>query len=103
MMTTTTMNRKSNLSKPKIRRTVTFYAVCWIIGIGILLHWWGGVASADTHNEQYTVQSGDTLWNIAQSHMSSMDTRVAVDELMRVNHINQAYIYPGENIVLPQK
>jgi hypothetical protein len=102
-MMTTTVARTSTLSKPNTRRTVTLYAICWIIGIGILLHWWGGVASADTHNGHYTVQSGDTLWNIAQSHMSSMDTRVAVDELMRVNHISQANIYPGEYIVLPQK
>lgn len=82
---------------------MVLYAVCWTIGIGLLLHWWGGVASADTRSGHYAVHVGDTLWSIAQSQMTGVDTRAAVNELVQMNHLEHSEIYPSESIVVPGK
>lgn len=85
----------------KARKVLVFYAVGWTIGIAVLFHLWGSMASADSHVRTYVVNSGDTLWSIAQHDMSATDTRAAVDQLMQVNHLKSASLNPGQKIRIP--
>ncbi len=51
----------------------------------------------------YVVQEGDSLWSIADEHMSvSFDSHnTYIEEVMRVNHMQTAQIYPGDLIAIP--
>ena len=46
----------------------------------------------------YEVQSGDSLYEIAKKHGTT------VDELVKLNNIkDKKYIYPGQKLLLPGK
>lgn len=48
------------------------------------------------------VQSGDTLWSIAETYMpADMDLRHAVYKLCLINDIENNYIYAGQIIQVP--
>lgn len=48
------------------------------------------------------IQSGDTLWNIAQTYMpDNMDTRKAVYQLCSINDISADQLYAGMTIQVP--
>jgi hypothetical protein len=50
----------------------------------------------------YVVRSGDTIWGIARREAGPReDPRPLVDRLIRVNHIRDALISPGQRLVLP--
>jgi nucleoid-associated protein YgaU len=50
----------------------------------------------------YLVQPGDTVWGIASRHAGrAADPRPLVDRLIRVNHLRDALISPGQRLVLP--
>jgi hypothetical protein len=52
-------------------------------------------AAADISYATYRVQSGDTLWTIAQTHQTS------VARLKKINAIRSPRIYPGQKIMVP--
>lgn len=63
-------------------------------------------ASAHTSYKYYTsirVESGDTLWNIAQENMSCeySDIQEYIDEVCTINHITENDIHSGEYITIP--
>ncbi|MFL6162309.1 MAG: LysM peptidoglycan-binding domain-containing protein [Jatrophihabitantaceae bacterium] len=47
-----------------------------------------------------TVQSGDTLWSIAQRAEPHSDPRLVVDHLRQVNHLNSVVLSPGQTLKL---
>jgi LysM domain len=100
-MTNAVRLKNTSINHAHRRRIILSYAVCWAIGIGLMLHWWGGVASADSRSGHYTVHAGDTLWSIAQTKMHGVDSRLAVNEIMKTNHMDKADIQPGDKIILP--
>lgn len=55
--------------------------------------------------EQYlivSIESGDTLWDIAQSNSPDhMDTRKVIYQIKQVNDLDNGYIYPGQTIKIP--
>lgn len=52
---------------------------------------------------EYVVDSGDTLWGIAQRHVeSSLDPRAVVLTIQNLNGLNGAVIHPGQVLLLPQ-
>ncbi|GGE57082.1 hypothetical protein GCM10011391_39980 [Pullulanibacillus camelliae] len=62
-------------------------ALCLSIGISS-----AAFASTDT----YTVKSGDTLWDIAQSH------NLSVNQLKTYNHLESDIIFPNQQLGLAQ-
>lgn len=54
-----------------------------------------------THVE-YTVLSGDTLWDIASEHvLPGDDIRVLIDDIKRSNDLASSVIVPGQVLRIP--
>ena len=51
--------------------------------------------------EVVTVQPGDTLWGIAESHASSLDTRLVMDWIEGENALVNGTLVPGSRLVVP--
>ncbi|QOX62758.1 LysM peptidoglycan-binding domain-containing protein [Anoxybacterium hadale] len=48
------------------------------------------------------VQSGDTLWDLAQEFgPEGKDTRMVIHEICRINELQANDIYPGQKILIP--
>lgn len=48
------------------------------------------------------VQEGDTLWKIAREHQrEGQDTRALIYGIRKINDLNTAQIYPGQQIKIP--
>ncbi|WP_448004184.1 LysM peptidoglycan-binding domain-containing protein [Agromyces bauzanensis] len=51
--------------------------------------------------EYVTVHQGDSLWDIAESIAPQGDPRVVIDEIMRLNGLDEASLEPGQRLALP--
>ena len=51
------------------------------------------------HN--YTVQAGDTLWNLAKEYNNDDNYKNYIKEVKSINHLNSDKIKSGEKIVIP--
>jgi LysM repeat protein len=49
----------------------------------------------------YRVQSGDTLWNIAEVVTPDGDARDMVSQIKRLNDLESSVIYPGQVLAVP--
>jgi hypothetical protein len=50
----------------------------------------------------YVVRPGDTVWSIVgREAVRGADPRPLVDRLIRLNHLRDAVIRPGQRLVLP--
>lgn len=62
--------------------------------------------SGDTHFTEpaqeivYTVQHGDTLWNIAEKHVSDNENILEVIHDIKKNNDITSEIHPGQQIIL---
>jgi hypothetical protein len=48
-----------------------------------------------------TIQSGQTLWDVATSEAPSSAPQAVVDRIQELNNISDAALYPGERLVVP--
>ena len=66
-----------------------------------------GGAAADaglqgpTSFEYVTIGQGDSLWALAESIAPDGDPRVLVDEIIRLNGLDDAVVEPGQRLALP--
>ena len=51
--------------------------------------------------EYVTVHQGDSLWAIAESVSPHGDPRVVIDEIIRLNGLDDAVVEPGQRLALP--
>lgn len=51
--------------------------------------------------EVVTVQAGDTLWGIAESHADNLDTRLVMDWIEGENALGNGALVPGSRLVVP--
>ena len=50
----------------------------------------------------YTVEYGDTLWDIAADHRTDMDIRKVIWDIKQVNDLpNDKHIQPGDELKIP--
>lgn len=91
------------------RKFISFLAIILtiiIVSTTILLTRDNKVYSS-IYKENYismNIKEGDTLWNIAINHMpKGYDVRKMVFEIIELNNIENASIYPGDSIKLPIK
>lgn len=65
----------------------------------------GGLALADTNQvevEYYTIQSGDSLWNIAQKYLGNGNDYTKIFEANKEVIKDPDLIYPGQKIRIPK-
>ena len=51
--------------------------------------------------EYVTVHQGDSLWAIAESVSPHGDPRIVIDEIIRLNGLDDAEVEPGQRLALP--
>jgi hypothetical protein len=51
--------------------------------------------------EYVTIGQGDSLWALAESIAPDGDPRVLVDEIIRLNGLDDAVVEPGQRLALP--
>jgi LysM repeat protein len=63
----------------------------------------GGAAgsSSATPLAKITVVGGETLWSVAKEIAPNSDPRDVVTDIMSVNRLSSADIYPGERLAIP--
>ena len=56
------------------------------------------------HYDNYFVENGDTLWEIAKELTGEeMDVRIAINSIIELNEIESSdNIYPGQKLILPR-
>ncbi|MDP3207601.1 MAG: LysM peptidoglycan-binding domain-containing protein [Rhodoglobus sp.] len=101
-------------SRPKLRltkrgRAVLMFLAATPIVIGVLLfalNGGGATASLDTSVEPFqhvTVASGQSLWQVAESLAPTADPRDVITDLMRLNGLESANVYAGQELAVPAK
>ncbi|MCW2725313.1 MAG: LysM peptidoglycan-binding protein [Frankiales bacterium] len=60
-----------------------------------------GTAQAGPALTQTTVQPGDTLWSVALRIAPDNDPREVIDQIRRINHLEQAGLRAGQQLLLP--
>lgn len=74
----------------------------WSFSVALHVHQGGGVADAAAKPSKYMVQSGESVWSIAEKFGRQRDPRVIVDEIEQLNHLNgYDTIQPGQVLVIP--
>lgn len=59
--------------------------------------------SADSPSVPYTVDSGDTLWDIAtRNYPSTEDPRVVIENIREENSLEGYVLQPGQHLNLPR-
>ncbi len=60
-----------------------------------------GATAAAADFQQITVQAGDTLWSVASALAPQNDPRDVVAQIRRINHLPDAQIQIGQQLLLP--
>ncbi len=86
-------------------RFIIFVVIFTVLAIGLINTVLGGYNASSLTVREYieiTVESGDTLWNIASEYMSAdNDVRHAIYTLCEINDISSGDIYPGQVLTVP--
>lgn len=65
----------------------------------------GGGATAGSHAgatfERVTVESGQSLWQLAEQVAPAADPRDVIAAIMQVNRMASSDVYPGQELALP--
>lgn len=104
-MRTSDHRRKKYRIKSKFR-----FITSLVIMAGLFLGVFGAITGINVSTaltqpeyEQVYINSGDTLWNIANEYKSeNTDTRKAIYEICRVNDIEASDLQPGMVISVPE-
>ena len=88
--------------RPLVLRLLVVAAV--VVAVFLLLASAGSADELPAPTTTYVVSAGDTLWEIAASVApAGADVRDTVDELIALNTLDSATIYPGQAILVPQQ
>lgn len=76
---------------------------CFIVAVAVLVS--GYTATKVVTYKTYTVAAGETLWEIASTHMKQQDktrdVRELVFDIAEYNNLRNRQLQPGDVIVIP--
>ena len=75
------------------------WALAMVLGSGGAAAETGSLGS--TAFQYVTVGAGESLWAIAESIAPNDDPRVVIDEIIRLNGLDDALVEPGQRLALP--
>lgn len=96
--------KKKYRIKSKIRFTLFMtFAILIVFSVsGTIIGAFNAESLTKPVYSEINVQSGDTLWNLAQEFgPDSKDIRVVVHEICKINDITADSIHPGQKILIP--
>ena len=85
---------------PWLLRALLVLALATALWLGVTRVAYGG---GPTGSETLTVQAGQSLWSIAATRYPDDDTRDRVSQIVELNHLGSASIYPGESLLVPAR
>ena len=89
----------------RARRLAVALALCGGVLLGFLLDTLVSGAAGDGLHlvgvSSVVVESGDTLWSIAESVAGGADVRVVVDRIQELNRLEGSALVPGQVLQLP--
>lgn len=61
------------------------------------------VNGADSHHgfETVTIESGDTLWDLAKEYSNGTDIRIYIEKIKDMNDMTDSSIYEGDMLKMP--
>lgn len=62
---------------------------------------WGSRDGSSASFEYVTVESGQSLWQVAEQLAPAADPRDVIDALMRLNGLASADVYAGQELAIP--
>ena len=109
-MTTGTMSR--GFAAPRLRLTqrgrgvLTFLAATPLVVAAFLFALNGGGATASLEGstvpfEYVTVESGQSLWQLAEELAPQSDPRDVIAQLVQLNQLETADVYAGQELAIP--
>jgi nucleoid-associated protein YgaU len=101
--------RRPGAGRLRVTRRARRLAVVLALAAGVALGSWlapllSGADGGDLRLagvSSVVVQPGDTLWSIATSVQGDGDVRAVIDEIQRLNHLDDADLVPGQVLQLP--
>jgi LysM repeat protein len=60
------------------------------------------IEKSDVSYQYVTVNSGQTLWAIAEKYAPDQDVREAVEAIVSLNNLTEGTVQPGQRIALPK-
>jgi len=80
---------------------VVFFVVSLVLGSG------GAAADVDGASGSslayLTVSDGESLWSIAEALAPQGDPRDLIDDIMRINGLDDSVVQPGQRLALPMQ
>lgn len=80
-------------------------AIPVVVGAALFAINGGGAAAIDsgaqTHFSYATVQSGESLWSIAERVAPHADPRDVISEIVALNQLSGTMVVPGERVAIP--
>lgn len=103
-MTNKPVRRKRYRIKNRVRFAafiiISLLMVCTLANT--VLGFNNAIALTDQQYIEIHVNSGDTLWSIADQHMpDNMDPRDAVYEICKANDMKNSQLYAGQTLLIP--
>ena len=74
-----------------------------LLGSILLVSPGANAGSSSGEVEYYTVLAGESLWEIAQTIAPEHDPRQVIDEILSLNGLSSAEVYPGDQLALPSQ
>ncbi len=88
------------------RRVITALASAPLVIAAFVFALNGGGATAtlegsDVPVSYMTVDSGESLWQLAETVAPNADPREVIEQIMRLNRLESSEVFPGQQLAIP--
>ncbi|WP_422770706.1 LysM peptidoglycan-binding domain-containing protein [Plantactinospora sp. WMMC1484] len=85
------------------RLVVTVFLLLLVAGLAAILSPASRAADPPRPVETAVVRPGDTLWSVAERHRPSRRPFAVIDEIRRLNGLEDHTVHAGQRLVLPAR